>query len=87
MASGGAKPAIFFLLFVNLILYLIIMIIASWAVNHGIEESLEQGTQYLHIMAFHVLTYCCYKILSHLRQIYKSLSCPVLRNRVNTLKC
>ncbi|KAJ0791189.1 hypothetical protein HanOQP8_Chr01g0002711 [Helianthus annuus] len=44
MASGGAKPAIFFLLFVNLILYLIIMIIASWAVNHGIEESLEQAS-------------------------------------------
>ncbi|KAK1428294.1 hypothetical protein QVD17_17125 [Tagetes erecta] len=44
MASEAAKPAIFFLLFVNLVLYLIITIIASWAVNHGIEDSREAGS-------------------------------------------
>nr|XP_043622912.1 membrane protein PM19L-like [Erigeron canadensis] len=44
MASGAAKPATFFLLFVNLVLYLIIIIIASWAVNHGIEETHGQAS-------------------------------------------
>ncbi|XP_076934409.1 membrane protein PM19L-like [Bidens hawaiensis] len=43
MGSSGAKPTTFFFLFVNLVLYLIITIIASWLVNHGIQDSLEQG--------------------------------------------
>ncbi|KAL8214950.1 hypothetical protein R6Q57_004399 [Mikania cordata] len=43
MANGG-KPTTFFFFFVNLFLYLIITVIASWAVNHGIEETLEQAS-------------------------------------------
>ncbi|KAI3691893.1 hypothetical protein L6452_31696 [Arctium lappa] len=44
MASGARKPATFFLLFVNLVLYLIVIVLASWAVNHAIEETHEQAS-------------------------------------------
>uniref|UniRef100_A0A5B7CAD3 AWPM-19-like family protein n=1 Tax=Davidia involucrata TaxID=16924 RepID=A0A5B7CAD3_DAVIN len=39
MASGAGKSAAFALLVLNLILYAIVAIMASWAVNHGIEKS------------------------------------------------
>nr|GEZ16524.1 membrane protein PM19L [Tanacetum cinerariifolium] len=39
MASGAGNSATFFLLLVNLVLYLIITIIASWAINHGIDDT------------------------------------------------
>lgn len=43
MASGAGKSAAFMLLILNLILYLIIIIIAGWAVNHGIERAHKMG--------------------------------------------
>jgi hypothetical protein len=43
MAYGGAKSAAYILLVVNLLLYVIVTIIASWAMNHGIERSHEAG--------------------------------------------
>ncbi|GER37448.1 heavy metal transport/detoxification superfamily protein [Striga asiatica] len=39
MASGASKSAAFMLLVLNIVLYLIVIFIASWAVNHGIERS------------------------------------------------
>ncbi|KAA8548558.1 hypothetical protein F0562_000175 [Nyssa sinensis] len=44
MASGTGKSAALVLLILNLILYAIVAIIASWAVNHGIEESHEKAS-------------------------------------------
>ncbi|XP_071721760.1 membrane protein PM19L-like [Rutidosis leptorrhynchoides] len=44
MATGAGQPATFFLFFVNLVLYLVVIIIASWAVNHGIEKTHEQAS-------------------------------------------
>ncbi|KAL0388678.1 UNVERIFIED_CONTAM: hypothetical protein Sradi_2749600 [Sesamum radiatum] len=41
MASGAGKSAAFALLVLNIILYFIIIAIAAWAVNHGIERSHE----------------------------------------------
>lgn len=43
MASDGARSAALILLVVNLILYFIVIVIASWAVNHGIQRSRETG--------------------------------------------
>nr|GEU59285.1 AWPM-19-like family protein [Tanacetum cinerariifolium] len=43
MASGAGNSATFFLLLVNLVLYLIITIIASWAINHGIDDTHKKG--------------------------------------------
>ncbi|GFQ05952.1 hypothetical protein PHJA_002739200 [Phtheirospermum japonicum] len=39
MASGAGKSAAFMLLILNVFLYLILIAIAAWAVNHGIEKS------------------------------------------------
>lgn len=39
MASGAAKSAAFFLLILNLVLYIIVTAIAAWAVNHGVKNS------------------------------------------------
>ncbi|KAL6581817.1 hypothetical protein OROMI_005831 [Orobanche minor] len=39
MASGSGKSAACMLLVLNAFLYLIVIAIASWAVNHGIERS------------------------------------------------
>ncbi|KAI3459333.1 hypothetical protein Pfo_015996 [Paulownia fortunei] len=44
MASGAGKSASFIILVVNLILYFIIISIAAWAVNHGIERSHETAS-------------------------------------------
>lgn len=44
MASGAGKSAAFMLLIVNLVLYLIVTLIAAWAVNHGIEESRNKAS-------------------------------------------
>ncbi|KAB2625308.1 hypothetical protein D8674_016968 [Pyrus ussuriensis x Pyrus communis] len=44
MASGGSKSAASILLVVNLILYFIVIVIASWAVNHGIQRSRETAS-------------------------------------------
>ncbi|CAH1433250.1 unnamed protein product [Lactuca virosa] len=44
MASGAGQPATFFLFFINLVLFLIITIIASWAVNHGIDDTHQQAS-------------------------------------------
>lgn len=43
MASGAGKSAAFALLVLNVFLYFIIIAIAAWAVNHGIEKSHETG--------------------------------------------
>ena len=43
MGSETSRSAALLLLIINLVLYVIIMIIAAWAVNHGIEKSHEQG--------------------------------------------
>ncbi|BBG93269.1 AWPM-19-like family protein [Prunus dulcis] len=39
MTSGGPKSAASILLIVNLVLYFVVIVIASWAVNHGIQRS------------------------------------------------
>ncbi|XP_010938794.1 membrane protein PM19L [Elaeis guineensis] len=39
MASQGAKPFASFLLFLNLIMYIIVAVIAGWVVNYGIDET------------------------------------------------
>ncbi|KAI8566177.1 hypothetical protein RHMOL_Rhmol02G0019700 [Rhododendron molle] len=44
MASGAGKSAAFMLLILNLILYLIIILISGWAVNHGIERAHEAAS-------------------------------------------
>uniref|UniRef100_A0A2P2R2N7 Uncharacterized protein n=1 Tax=Rhizophora mucronata TaxID=61149 RepID=A0A2P2R2N7_RHIMU len=44
MASGASKSAAFLLLFLNIGLYFIITVIASWAVNHGIERTHETAS-------------------------------------------
>ncbi|KAG8370123.1 hypothetical protein BUALT_Bualt14G0084700 [Buddleja alternifolia] len=44
MASGAGKSAAFILLVVNIFLYFIVIAIASWAVNHGIEKSHETAS-------------------------------------------
>ncbi|KAL7144620.1 hypothetical protein ABFS83_07G024500 [Erythranthe nasuta] len=43
MASGAGKSAAFSLLVLNIFLYFIIIIIAAWAANHGIEISHEKA--------------------------------------------
>ncbi|XP_068331991.1 membrane protein PM19L-like [Pyrus communis] len=44
MANGGAKSAASILLIVNLVLYSVVIVIASWAVNHGIQRSRETAS-------------------------------------------
>nr|GEV12675.1 membrane protein PM19L [Tanacetum cinerariifolium] len=44
MASGAGNSATFFLLLFNLVLYLIITIIASWAINHGIDDTHKKAS-------------------------------------------
>ncbi|KAL3626196.1 hypothetical protein CASFOL_029745 [Castilleja foliolosa] len=44
MASGAGKSAAFMLLILNVFLYLILIAIATWAVNHGIEKSHETAS-------------------------------------------
>ncbi|KMT09974.1 hypothetical protein BVRB_5g121900 [Beta vulgaris subsp. vulgaris] len=44
MGSETSRSAALLLLIINLVLYVIIMIIAAWAVNHGIEKSHEQAS-------------------------------------------
>ncbi|KAK6117293.1 hypothetical protein DH2020_048964 [Rehmannia glutinosa] len=44
MASGAGKSAAFMLLVLNVFLYLIVIAIAAWAVNHGIERSHETAS-------------------------------------------
>ncbi|KAL0367621.1 UNVERIFIED_CONTAM: hypothetical protein Sradi_3652200 [Sesamum radiatum] len=39
MASESGKSAASFVLLVNVVLYLIVIVIAAWAVNNGIERS------------------------------------------------
>ncbi|KAK6930055.1 AWPM-19-like [Dillenia turbinata] len=44
MASGTSKSTAFILLILNVFLYGIVIILASWAVNHGIERSHETAS-------------------------------------------
>ncbi|XP_020228813.1 membrane protein PM19L [Cajanus cajan] len=44
MASGGSKSVASILLALNLVLYFIVVVIASWAVNHGIQRSRETAS-------------------------------------------
>ncbi|POO02312.1 AWPM-19-like [Trema orientale] len=44
MASQGSKSAASILLILNLILYFIVIVIAAWAVNHGIKRSKETAS-------------------------------------------
>ncbi|KAL2229844.1 uncharacterized protein LOC105171413 [Sesamum indicum] len=44
MASGAGKSAAFALLVLNVILYFIVIAVAAWAVNHGIERSHETAS-------------------------------------------
>ena len=39
MASGGIKTMASGLLFLNLIMYVVVAVIAGWAVNYSIEDS------------------------------------------------
>ncbi|KAJ6725379.1 AWPM-19-LIKE FAMILY PROTEIN [Salix purpurea] len=41
MASGASKSAAFMLLILNMGLYFLMIVIGSWAINHGIERSRE----------------------------------------------
>ncbi|XP_028759886.1 membrane protein PM19L [Neltuma alba] len=45
MASGGSKSVASILLALNLVLYLVITVIASWAVNHGVDRSRETASR------------------------------------------
>ncbi|GMH29276.1 hypothetical protein Nepgr_031119 [Nepenthes gracilis] len=44
MASETSSPTALMLLFLNLFLYIIVMVIAAWAVNHGIERSYQTAS-------------------------------------------
>ncbi|KAF3457230.1 hypothetical protein FNV43_RR01887 [Rhamnella rubrinervis] len=44
MASEGARSTALILLVLNLILYFIVIVIASWAINHGIQRSRETAS-------------------------------------------
>ncbi|KAH1089613.1 hypothetical protein F383_29914 [Gossypium arboreum] len=44
MGSGGSKSTALMLLFLNLGLYIIVTIIAGWAVNHAIERTHETAS-------------------------------------------
>ncbi|GAU12032.1 hypothetical protein TSUD_196560 [Trifolium subterraneum] len=44
MASGGSKSVALILLTLNLVLYFIVIVIASWAMNHGIQRSREAAS-------------------------------------------
>ncbi|XP_050218859.1 membrane protein PM19L [Mercurialis annua] len=44
MASGATKSAAFLLFIINIALYFIILVIASWAVNHAIHRSYETAS-------------------------------------------
>ncbi|XP_075521708.1 membrane protein PM19L [Primulina tabacum] len=44
MASGAGKSAAFALLILNVVLYFVVIAIAAWAVNHGIERSRETAS-------------------------------------------
>ncbi|XVF38115.1 hypothetical protein REPUB_Repub20aG0070700 [Reevesia pubescens] len=44
MASEGSKSAALMLLFLNLGLYIIVTIVAAWAVNHAIERTHETAS-------------------------------------------
>ncbi|XP_058731851.1 membrane protein PM19L [Vicia villosa] len=44
MASGGSKSIALILLALNLVMYFIIIVIASWAMNHGIQRSKEAAS-------------------------------------------
>ncbi|CAI8610517.1 unnamed protein product [Vicia faba] len=44
MASGGSKSIALILLALNLVLYFIVIVIASWAMNHGIQRSKEAAS-------------------------------------------
>ncbi|XP_021770062.1 uncharacterized protein LOC110734288 [Chenopodium quinoa] len=44
MASEGPRSAALLLLVINLVLYFIIMLISSWAVNHAIEKTHESAS-------------------------------------------
>ncbi|KAL2934900.1 Membrane protein PM19L [Bienertia sinuspersici] len=44
MASEGPRSATLLLLVINLVLYFIIMLIASWAINHAIEKTHESAS-------------------------------------------
>ncbi|KAJ4847242.1 hypothetical protein Tsubulata_004647 [Turnera subulata] len=44
MASGASKSAAFMLSIVNMGLYFLVIVITSWAVNHGIERTHESAS-------------------------------------------
>ncbi|KAF3971837.1 hypothetical protein ACB098_02G030500 [Castanea mollissima] len=44
MAAGGSKSTATILLILNLVLYFVITVIASWAINHGIERTHETAS-------------------------------------------
>ncbi|EEF45416.1 membrane protein PM19L [Ricinus communis] len=44
MASGASKSAAFLLFIINIALYFIIVVIASWAINHGIIRTRETAS-------------------------------------------
>ncbi|KAM7462987.1 hypothetical protein LguiA_031108 [Lonicera macranthoides] len=44
MASGSGKAAAILLLTLNLVLYFIVAVIASWAVNHALEKTHEAAS-------------------------------------------
>jgi hypothetical protein len=42
-SKAMSKPVAFILLVLNLVLYFIITVVASWAINYGIERTHETG--------------------------------------------
>ncbi|WOG83346.1 hypothetical protein DCAR_0102521 [Daucus carota subsp. sativus] len=50
MASGAGKSAAFIFLFINALLYFIVIAIAGWSVNHAMEKTHETGTFLLTII-------------------------------------
>ncbi|CAM8995065.1 unnamed protein product [Rhodiola kirilowii] len=44
MASGASKSAAFLIMALNILIYFIIIVIASWAMNHAIEHTHEAAS-------------------------------------------
>ncbi|KAJ6430659.1 hypothetical protein OIU84_021949 [Salix udensis] len=59
MASGASKSAAFMLLILNMGLYFLMIVIGSWAINHGIERSRETAATGINICR---LNFPCMKI-------------------------
>lgn len=67
MAYDGPRSPALILLFVNLVLYFIVIAIAAWAVNHGIQRSRETGDKhYIYSIGLHPTAYVVHLISNNM---------------------